>query len=110
MQSRWGRRATLALGVVFLALGVAESVTHWHDTVAARGFWAVSLLGGAVLVLGGALTWPRHPRVSAALVVVGTLAGLLATAWTIAVPLLGIAVIAFAVRDVGAPVERRPGT
>jgi hypothetical protein len=110
MQSRWGRRATLVLGAVFLAFGVAESVTHWHDTLAARGFWAGSLLGGAVLVLGGALTWARHPRTSAALVVVGTLAGLLATAWTIAIPLLGITVIALAVRDVGPPVERTPGT
>ena len=103
MQSRWGRRATIVLGVLFLALGVAETVSHWHDTVPARAFWALSLFGGAASLLGGVLVWPRHPRLGPALVLVGTLVGLLAAGWTIALPVLGVAVMALAIRDAGRP-------
>lgn len=100
MQSRLGRRLTPALGVLLLAFGVAEVIAHRDDTVGALLFWGGALLGGGSLVVAGSLVWSRGPLVAAALVVIGTMAGMLATAWTILMPLLGLAVIVLALRDV----------
>lgn len=109
MQSRLGRRLTPALGVLLCAFGVAEVIAHRDDTAAALLFWGGALLGGGSLVVAGSLLWSRGPLVAAALVVIGTMAGMLATAWTILMPLLGMTVIGLALRDVssqGAPAAR----
>lgn len=99
MQSRTGRRLTLTLGVLLLAFGVAETVTHWDDTAGARLFWFLSLVGGGGLLLAGAAVWPRRPAIGFTLLTAGALAGMLATAWTVLLPLLGICVIGAGVRD-----------
>ncbi|MFC5175805.1 hypothetical protein [Nocardioides taihuensis] len=99
MRSRVGRWLTLTLGVLLLAFGVAETVAHLGDTVAARVFWSGTLLGGGALVLVGAVLWPRHPRVGFALVTIGAVIGMLPTAWTLVLPVLGITVIVLGVVD-----------
>jgi uncharacterized membrane protein HdeD (DUF308 family) len=105
MQSRWGRRLTLTLGVLLLAFGVLEVFTHRNDTVPALLFWGLSLLGGGALVLTGARIWPRRTGPALALVVVGSLGGILATAWTLLVPVLALAVIVLAIRDASRALE-----
>lgn len=102
MQSRTGRRLTLLFGVLLVLFGVVEVVTHRDDTAAAIAFWSLSLLGGGTLVLAGVRVWPARPGPALALVVIGTLAGLSATVWTLVMPLLGIAVVVLAIRDASA--------
>lgn len=111
MQSRTGRRLTLVFGVLLLLFGVVEVVTHRTDTALAIAFWGLSLLGGGILVLAGVWLWPSRPGPALALVIIGTLAGLNATVWTLVMPLLGIAVVVLAVRDAsrhhGGPGQQR---
>jgi hypothetical protein len=110
MQSRMGRRLTLTLGGLLLAFGVVEVIAHRDDTAVALLFWGGSLLGGGGLVVAGALVWPRSRGMGLTFVVIGTLAGLLATAWTILIPLLGIAVLVLAVRDASRSPEATPAS
>lgn len=99
MQSRWGRRLSVVLGALFLAFGTAEVIAHRNDTAAALVFWGGALLGGGAMVLVGVRTWPRSAGGGLALVVLGTVAGLVATAWTVLLPVLGVTVIVLGLRD-----------
>ena len=99
MRSRVGRWLTVTLGVLLLAFGVAETLTHLDDTLAARVFWSGTLFGGGALVLVGAAVWPRHPPAGFALVTLGAVVGMLPTAWTLLLPLLSLTVIALGVLD-----------
>ena len=83
-------------------LGMAD-LLHRSVTISCDVGQPLSLFGGAASLLGGVLVWPRHPRLAPALVLVGTLVGLLAAGWTIALPVLGVAVMALAIRDAGRP-------
>ena len=80
-------------------MGVAEVATHRDDTVSALAFWATSLLGGGALVLAGRLLWTSRPGTSLVLVLVGTLLGVPATAWSLVVPLLAVALVALTLRE-----------
>jgi len=80
-------------------MGVAEVVTHRDDTVPALLFWGTSLLGGGALVLAGRVVWAARPSVSLVLVLVGALLGVAATAWTLVVPLLAVALVALTLRE-----------
>jgi hypothetical protein len=93
------RHLATALAVLYLAMGAAEVVTHRDDTVPALLFWTTSLLGGGALVLAGRVLWGTHPTASLVLVLVGTLLGIPATAWTLLVPLLAVLVVALTLRD-----------
>ena len=100
------RRAALALAGAYAALGVAETV---RLTVTGDGgvlFWSGSLLGGAALLLLGALRRSASPdRRRVAAVVVGAVLGLPATAWTLVVPLLAVAVVLLTLRSAVGAVE-----
>ena len=91
-------RVTRFLGAVvgggFLLLGVAELVTRLDDLLTLF-FWLPTLWGGGILVLLGVFRVTRDPRLAAALVAVGTTAGLLASAWTIVMPVLGLTLVYF---------------
>jgi len=109
MPSALARRTALALGTLYLALGVLEVVTHRDDSVAALLFWATSLLGGGSVVLAGWATWSRRPLPGMVLVVLGAVMGFVATAWTVVVPVLMIAVIGLSVRDYATLAGGGPG-
>jgi hypothetical protein len=100
MQSRVGRWLTVTLGLLLLAFGVAETVTHRDDSLGALAFWSGTLFGGATLILTGVLLWPGRPPAGFALVFAGALLGFLPTSWTILLPLLTLTVIVLAIRDV----------
>ena len=84
-------RATRALGVtvgvLFLGLGVAELVTHLDEPLSLF-FWLPALWGGGALVLVGLFGSSMRPRLSLVLMIVGAFLGLLATAWTLVLPVL----------------------
>lgn len=97
-------RATRILGAVvgggFLILGVAELVARLDDPLPLL-FWLPALWGGGALVLIGVFRTTAHPTLSIALVVVGTAAGLLASFWTILMPVLGLTLVVLTILNTG---------
>jgi len=87
--TRWVRILGGVVGGIYLALGAAELVSHL-DSPASLAFWLPSLWGGGALVLYGVF---GRAVVSAKLVTAGALLGMVATAWTLIVPLLAIALV-----------------
>jgi len=73
--------------VLFLGLGVAELVTHLDEPLSLF-FWLPALWGGGALVLIGVFRATVRPLLSDVLVIIGAFLGLLATAWTILMPVL----------------------
>lgn len=88
------RRLTLALAAVYAALGTLEVVLKVADetAVATIAFFGGTLLGGAGLILCG-LFAHMSSTTRRVLVILGAGAGLLASAWTLLVPVLAITVI-----------------
>ena len=87
--TRWVSILGGVVGGIYLVFGVGEVLAHLDQPVS-LAFWAPSLLGGGALVLYGIFA---RPRVSTKLVVVGALLGLVATAWTLIVPVLAIVLV-----------------
>lgn len=95
------RRVAVVLGVVFVLLGVVETV---RDVTGGHGgyiFWFTSLCGGGAAILVGVLKLTRRPAISAAAAIVGAAAGALATAWSLVVPLASIIRVTLVIADVG---------
>jgi hypothetical protein len=88
--SRWVRILGGVVGGIYLVFGAGELLAHLDQTVSLV-FWAPSLLGGGALVLYG--IFGRQSRFSTRLVVAGALLGLVATAWTLIVPVLAIVLV-----------------
>lgn len=96
------------VGGIFIAMGVIEVtvrlVSDEPIDLAAMAWWSLSLLGGGALVLLGSFLI-KPSWVGFAAVCVGCLVGILATAWTLLIPVLAIALlilsaIQFGVREV----------
>ena len=85
--SRATRALGITVGVLFLGLGVAELVTHLDEPLSLF-FWLPALWGGGALVLVGVFRATVRPWLSDLLVIIGAFLGLLATAWTILMPVL----------------------
>jgi hypothetical protein len=88
--SRWVQVLGAIVGAIYIAFGVGELVAHAGHPVS-LAFWAPSLLGGGALVLYG--IFGRPTRFSTKLIVVGSLLGLVATAWTLIVPVLAMVLV-----------------
>ena len=94
---RLTRGLTLGLGSLYLAAGVAETVRVVRSGDGGLWFWSGTLLGGGALVLLGLTTFPRGSHMGSALICVGSVLGILATAWTVVVPILALAVVVLTV-------------
>ena len=84
---------TLGLGLLYVVAGVAESVRAVTSGDGGLWFWFGTLVGGGALVLAGMAASSRHPNVGRTLVCVGSMMGVVATTWTLVVPLLAVAVV-----------------
>lgn len=98
-------RLPIILGVLYVVAGIAETIRLVSTGDGGFGFWFGTLVGGGTLVLLGTLAFKERPRLYLTCVVVGALAGMLATIWTVVVPLLALTVILLAVRRVVEPAE-----
>ena len=103
------RKLGLALGIIFVLLGLIEVITHRHDTAEALAIWSLSLLGGGALVLSGTLLRPTHRVWGLTLLTIGALAGTNATVWTLIVPIFAIITVVAAYRDRGPDVQLATG-
>ena len=84
---------TLGLGLLYVAAGIAESVRAVTSGDGGLWFWLGSLVGGGALVLSGMAVSSRHPNVGRTLICVGSMMGVVATGWTLVVPLIAVAVV-----------------
>jgi hypothetical protein len=106
------------MGILLVAMGIAETVRVVRSGDGGLAFWFGTLVGGGALILGGVAMTDRRPTAARALVVVGALAGMLPTMWTLVVPALLVALIVLRLRTpqpgpsdedgrTGGPSERR---
>jgi hypothetical protein len=84
---------TLGLALLYLSAGIAESVQAVQDPDGNLWFWFGTLIGGGALILAGLAVPARHPNVGRTLICVGSMMGVLATTWTIVVPLVAVTVV-----------------
>jgi hypothetical protein len=90
---RLTRILTLGLGVLYVVVGVAETIQEVSSDEDVMWSWWGTIVGGGVLVLVGAAVTSRHPNVGRGLVCVGSLLGIPVTMRTIVVPLLAVIVV-----------------
>lgn len=88
------RRLGAGLGLVFIALGLAETVRLLSTGDGGLVFWFGTLCGGGTMMLVANLRLRTRPRLALVLTIVGAAAGSVATAWTLILPVLAMAVIA----------------
>ena len=81
----------ILLGGLLVAAGVAETTRLLRSGDGGFTFWFGTLVGGGAMILVGTVLLPRKPVVGGVLTVIGCLAGLLPTMWTIVVPILLLA-------------------
>jgi hypothetical protein len=87
------------VGGGFLILGFVELGVRLDDPLLPLLFWLPALWGGGVMVLIGVFRTTAHPTLSIALVVVGTAVGLLASFWTIVMPVLGLTLVVLTIMN-----------
>lgn len=90
---RLTRILTLGLGVLYVVVGVAETIEEVSSDEDVMWSWWGTIVGGGVLVLVGAAVTSRHPNVGRGLVCVGSLLGIPVTMRTMVVPLLAVIVV-----------------
>jgi hypothetical protein len=90
--------ATLSLGVLYVAAGIAKTAQAVSSGDGGLVFWFGTLVGGGALVLVGLALIGRQPHLGGSLVCIGSLMGILATAWTVVVPVLALAVVFLTLR------------
>ncbi|HWC28518.1 MAG TPA: hypothetical protein VG845_00410 [Dehalococcoidia bacterium] len=97
------------LGCGFLITGIVESAIAIAGNDEIVFFWFPALCGGGALILLGVFKVADRPRLSLGLVAAGSLAGGLATAWTLIVPIVALALIVLvATRPPAVTVEPPP--
>ena len=89
----------VAVGVLLLVLGVAETVrTVRSGDLSGLPFWFGTLVGGATCVLLGTLLADRWPGTAVALTTIGCLVAIPPTMWTVVVPVLLVTLVVVRIR------------
>jgi hypothetical protein len=86
----------LVLGVVFILLGIAETVRAIRSGDGGLPFWFGSLCVGGALILIGTFALSRKVWLSFSLTAMGSLAAANATMWTIILPILAASLLVLA--------------
>ncbi len=101
MQTPLARWLTVILAAIYAVLGSLEVILKLDDReFGAMAFLAGTLLSGAVILFVG-LFAPLPERFQVPVIMVGLVAGLVASFWTVAVPILAIAIVVLTVRGDG---------
>lgn len=98
-RQRLTRRLGVFLGSAYLVFGVLETVRLARSGDGGLMFWFGSLVGGSALVFLGLFGLQEHPHAAWAVLSIGALAGSVATAWTIIMPVLAVALIVLKAND-----------
>lgn len=93
MQTPLARWLTVVLAAIYAVLGTVEVIRR-------PDIGAIALIGGAAIILVG-LFAPLPERFQVPVIMVGLVAGLIASLWTFVVPILAIVIVALTVRGDG---------
>ncbi len=96
----------ILLGGLLVAAGIAETVRLVQSGDGGLAFWFGTLVGGGVLILTGTLLLPRKPVTGCVLTVIGCVAGLLPTMWTVVLPLMLVALAILTGKQAAAAADR----
>ena len=107
-RKRITRVATVSLGVLYVVAGILETTRAVVTGDGGLPFWFGTLVGGGTAILLGVLVFRDRPQLSTVLVVTGAMVGVLATMWTVVVPLLAAAVVILTLRETNESLA--PGT
>ncbi len=103
---RAARWLAWGVGVAFIALGLVEVAVRVlsSDPIDPEAvvFWFVTLCGGGTLVLLGSFVLTR-PGWALAAVVLGCLMGMIATLWTLLLPVAALTLVILSILQVGKP-------
>ena len=100
MQTPLARWLTVVLAAIYAVLGSLEVILRLDDPDPDYGAMALlggTRLGGAAIILVG-LVAPLRPKYEVPVIMVGLVAGLMATLWTFVVPILAIAIVVLTLR------------
>jgi hypothetical protein len=100
MRTPLARWLTVVLAAIYAVLGSLEVILRLDDPdpdYGAMAFLGGTLLGGAAIILVG-LFAPLPPKYEVPVIMVGLVAGLMATLWTLVVPILAIAIVVLTLR------------
>jgi hypothetical protein len=97
---------TVFVGVLYIVAGIAETTRAIVTGDGGIPFWFGSLVGGGALILLGTLAFRHRPWLYRSLITVGCLAGVLATMWTLVIPLVALTVVVLAVLRTGEEIDR----
>ena len=101
MQTPLARWLTVILAAIYAVLGTLEVIRRLDDPdFGAMAFLGGTLLGGAAILLVG-LFAPLPARYQVPVIMVGLVAGLVASLWTFVVPILAIVIVVLTVRGDG---------
>lgn len=105
-RDRAARWLAWGVGIVFIVLGVVEVAVRVLSSdpidTEAVVYWFVTLCGGGTLVLLGSFVITR-PGWALAAVVLGCLMGIIATIWTLVLPVAALALVILTILQVGKP-------
>lgn len=91
------------MGLLFVLMGLAETVRVFVSGDGGLAFWFGTLVGGGTLILLSTLRWQFRPRLSLGALIIGALAASVATAWTLVLPLLALLLIVLRVTATSEP-------
>jgi hypothetical protein len=94
--ARWSALLGGLVVVLLIAAGAAELIAQRDNPVALLVFWLPMLWGGAAFIAYGVFRAPERRR-AIACVAIGCAGAMLATMWTVAVPVLLMALFALVV-------------
>ena len=101
MQTPLARGLTLVLAVIYAVLATLEVVLRLEDPdVGAMAFLGGTLFVGAVLIFLG-LFGPVPDKFKVLVIMLGIVSGLIATLWTVVVPILAITIVVLTIRGDG---------
>ena len=95
------------LGGLLVAAGIAETVRLVRSGDGGLAFWFGTLVGGGILVLTGTLLLPRKPIPGCVLTTIGCVAGVVATMWTLVVPVMLVALVIASAKQAEAAVNKK---
>ena len=103
----WTWWCGLLLGGLLVAAGIAETVRLVRSGDGGLAFWFGTLVGGGILVLTGTLLLPRKPIPGCVLTTIGCVAGVVATMWTLVVPVMLVALVIASAKQAEAAVNKK---
>ena len=109
-RERWTRRTQGLLGLTYALFCALETIAHLDAGLTGLSFWFGSLALATAGVIGGIVLVDRNPALGNGLVIVGAVVGVPATAWTVLVPLLAVAVVLLTIVDIGVRADARAAT